>query len=232
MHTLSFSFRRRILTAALSVTIAVSFMLPPFSRGSVARAEEGQGTIIVDQGKTPYVGSFGLSMPTGVLDGESRIFTTQKPAGQYALTVTPPAGAVVHIDVYNDDTLTKSFNERTATARLDAGQTLKFSISYAFTRVGHLSVTTNPPGIRANLRGPRGMQRITTPFSDEHMPEGTYSVTYLLPALCKSPPSAARRLVAKGRVFFSQDIACRIAQGGKRSTRSSRRSSPLQRTRV
>ena len=182
----------------------------------------GIGTVIVDQGDTEFLGSWGLATPVGVISGTTRLFTsTEKPAGNYSLTVTPPAGALVKIDVYNNDTLTKSDDSRTAAGILGSGGTLKFKMSYDFVLMGTVSVLSSPSGLQATLKGPRGAQTVTTPFTSDTMPEGSYSVTYILPKSCRPIPPLARNLETKGRITFVHESKCEALIGGASSQSSS-----------
>lgn len=176
---------------------------------------QGTGTVVVQQAEETHLGSFGLATPVGVIEGESKIFTSEKPAGNYALTVTPPAGAVPTINVYNNDTLTESFDSRTAVGTLRGGETLKFVVLYDFVLVGTVSIISTPPGLEAILKGPWGSQTIRTPMSLEDQPEGTYSVTYLLPVGCRPVAPIARSLKTGSRVTFAFTSACPLLTGAQ-----------------
>lgn len=194
----------------LAGTAAILFSLASLE-GRVAA--QGTGTVIVEQREEQYLGSFGLATPTGVIEGESKVFTSEKPAGNYALTVSPPAGAIVKIDVYNNDTLTKSFDTRTAVGTMNGGETLTFVIDYDFVLVGTVAITSRPLGLPAILKGPRGTQNLTTPVTLKDMPEGTYSVTYRLPVSCRPVPPIARVLKTGQRISFEFTSTCPALSG-------------------
>ena len=215
---MSTPLRTALLTAA-ALLVTGALYLPQFAHAQTL------GTVIVDQGNAAFLGDWGLATPTGVITGNTRLFTSEeKPTGNYALTITPPAGALVTIDVYNDATLTKSFDSRTATGLLGSGGTLRFHIMYDFSLLGTVSIVSTPPGLRATLKGPRGSETVTTPYSNDNMPEGTYSVTYILPTGCRPVAPIARSLQTKGRITFSHDSQCPLLTGGSSSS-SSRSSS-------
>ncbi len=204
---------QHIRIVSLSIAVTLSLLMTALWRVPNASAENA-GTVIVDQRDTEFLGEWGLATPVGVITGTTRLFTSkEKPAGNYSLTVTPPAGALVHIDVLNEDTLTKSFDSRTAGGILGSGGTLKFVISYDFVLTGMVSVISDPPGLKAILKGPRGSQNVVTPFSADNMPEGTYSVTYLLPTGCRPVAPIARSLERGERVTFSHESLCPLLVG-------------------
>src|SRR3989338_4820519 len=203
------SLRTRIVITGIVASLS---LLGAFIARVPLSAAQEFGTVIVDQGDTPYLGQWGLATPTGVISGETRLFTgREKPVGNYSLTVTPPAGAVVHIDVYNEDTLTRSVDSRTAPGALGSGGTLRFAISYDLVLMGTVVVTSKPSGLQAVLKGPRGSQTVTTPFTGT-FPEGTYSVTYVLPAGCRPVPPIARNLQQGGRITFTHESRCPLLQ--------------------
>ena len=204
-----------IITLAISTTF---FALLP----TPASAEEEIGTIIVEQKGVEYLGTqrlgkWGLATPTGVVEEKLETFSEERSAGNYALTIRPPAGSVPSIEVYEGGTLKETFSSRTAHGKLLSGSTLKFSILYTFSLIGNISVNSTPSDIPFELRGPAGSLEGKTPATFENRVEGSYTVYYKLPKSCKTPPPISRKLKMNGekagRIGFSFESLCNAFNG-------------------
>jgi hypothetical protein len=210
-----------VRTLFTSVLAGILLSITPIAWLSPFANAADTGTVIVEQKNTVYkgtkrLGSWGLSMPIGVINGETETFTTKdKPVGNYALTVTPPAGALSTIEVYEDGTLKETFDSRTANGKINAsGGTLTFTIYYKFVFLGNVAVVSKPTGLAFDIKKPDGETlKGTTPAVYEDVVEGTYTVYYKLPKPCLSPRPIARNLQtsekSKGRVTFEFDSLCK-----------------------
>lgn len=212
-HTFPMLHARNTVIAIATIAISTTFfaLLP-----SLAHAEEA-GTITVEQKGADYLGiqrlgKWGLATPVGVVEEELETFSENRIAGNYALTIRPPAGATQVIEVYEGGALIETFDSRTAHGEILSGSTLKFSIIYTFSLVGNVSVNSNPPNIPFELKGPAGSLKGKTPATFENRVEGAYTIYYKLPKACKPPPPISRKLESKaeniGRIGFSFESFC------------------------
>lgn len=220
----SFMSTRLSIQILISLSAAAGMALLPVQ--SFAQSG-GEGTVIIEQKNTEYqgmkrLGKWGLATPVGVIEGESeRIEIKKKPTGNYILTVTPPAGALSTIEVFENDVLKETFNQKkTANGKLTiSGGTLRFTVTYAFTLIGHVAVTSDPPGVNFELRGPDGfIAKGKTPINFPDSVAGTYTNYYLLPKECRKFLPVSRKLEPNGRVGFSAVFDCAALGGGPRPT--------------
>jgi hypothetical protein len=195
------------------ITIAIGLVLP------LSALAAGDGTLIVEQKNTEYLGTWGLATPTGVVESAGKLYNETKVAGNYALTVKPPAGAVPRIEVFVDDKLEETFESRTANGILASGATLRFNIRYTFSLMGDVAVMSVPSGIPFDLKGPRGKESGKTPMIFNNVPEGTYTVYYKLPKTCRPALPISRALKASDsstqsrRVVFTSEFFCTALDG-------------------
>lgn len=136
--------------------------------------------------------------------------------GSYTIISEPPDGAEAKIRVYKDGTLEKDAG-RQITLSLAAGEHKKVSIHYNFTRIGTVSLSSDPPGMVFRLEGPN---RITitgeTPESFDNFPVGQYSATFEPIGNCPTPPRQSNQLVAGSRITFHVKAACKEADDLRR----------------
>ncbi|MBT3835445.1 hypothetical protein HOF56_04350 [Candidatus Peribacteria bacterium] len=191
---------KTILTALISAILASGF-----ANQAIAADE---GTLIVEQKGTQHFGEWGIGHSTGVIEGDEENYSSERPAGNFSITVSPPAGSVPTIEVYEDGTLKETFDSRTANGMLGSGGTLKFVLMYEFSRVGTVGVTSIPAGIAFDLKGPLETYSGVTPASYNEMAEGTYAVHYKPASPCPTPRPMARSLEDGGRIGFSIELTC------------------------
>ena len=208
----------RFISLILSTALILS--ITPFN---MVQAADEEGFVIIEQINTKFlgvkrIGSWGLATPFGAIDGESeKIELKKKPLGNYALTVDPPDGAVSKIEVYQDDVLTETLEARTAHGKIvSSGGTLKFTIKYAFSQVGEVSVTSTPNGIPFTIKGPVETFDGVTPESYQNRVAGFYTVYYKLPKPCKPVLPISRKLEPDGRLGFSTEFACEALKEDKK----------------
>jgi hypothetical protein len=192
------------------IAFATLFLLSIFFPGvSVVNAEEGAGVVSVKQMEHLHLGSWTLTAGGGIItQGKFEAFSSERPAGPYALIVTPPAGAETVITVTSGSDV-KIINGRTASGVLPAGGTLTFSVDYDYTRLGDaVSVHSSPAGLPFELRTPWDVIKGKTPFTKKGLPEGSYSVQYILPRGCAAPPKLSKELLEGGRIAFEFSPVC------------------------
>ncbi len=194
------------------ILVVPSFLLAvSFSAMPVARAEEGTGVVEVKQMEHLHLGSWTLTAGGGIItQGKFETFSSERPAGPYALIVTPPAGAEAVITVTSGSDV-KIINGRTASGVLPAGGTLTFSVDYDYTRLGDaVSVHSSPAGLPFELKTPWDVIKGKTPFTKKGLPEGSYSVQYILPRGCAAPPKLSKELLEGGRIAFEFSPVCAL----------------------
>lgn len=211
---------RFLFRIIVSLSVAGGIALFPVSHFALAADE---GMVIVEQKNTEYqgierLGQWGLATPVGVIEGESEfIELKKKPAGNYILTVTPPDGALSTIEVFENDVLKETFTEKkTANGKLtNSGGTLRFAITYVFSLIGNVAVTSDPTGINYELRGPAGfISKGKTPANFPDSVAGTYTNYYLLPKECRKVLPISRTLEPNTRVAFSSKFDCDALKNG------------------
>lgn len=201
-----------IRRSLLSSFLLLFLLLAPLPE---AQAEEGTGVVSVKQLEHLHLGNWTLTTGAGIVtQGSFDEFSSERPAGNYAIIVTPPAGAEAVIEVRNSAGEMKTFKSRTATGILPAGGTLDIDIDYSFSRVGDFSVGSNPMGLAFEAKTPWGIIKGKTPFLEKGMPEGTYAVQYLLPKGCKTPPWLSEKLLVDGRISFEFSPVCALLGTG------------------
>jgi|CXWL01.1.fsa_nt_gi hypothetical protein len=175
------------------------------------------GTIIVDQKNgsgADTIGEWTLIMPTneqktGAAPTRS---VTEAPAGNYSILIKLPTGASATIRVYRNDNF-ESLSERPQTTfRLGNGETMRIVIHYTITRVGLVSVQSDPSGLSFRLTGPNNLRLSgTTPASFFNVAEGQYQVKYDEIEGCHLPAAQSLKLLENSRVDFDMRVSCPFA---------------------
>ncbi len=193
-----------VLTAVL---LATSFL---------ASADDAATLIIQQESPTGLLGKWILSRPNdeGQLEMVNHASYSLDPAspGKYFLQATAPDGAVGSINLYLDNDLLQTFPVPQATITLEPGTHYRAVITYTFTHVGTVSVTSSPKGVKFTLTGPNNLRVSgTTPASFEDTPIGLYSATFEPVQGCATPAAKSGTLQRNSRV--SLDIAFSCADG-------------------
>jgi hypothetical protein len=192
-----------ILPASLIFSI---FIIP------ISHAEENTGTINIQQtSPTGTVGNWVLIKPGNKQISLSKAQYTLKdaPAGQYTLFATPPEGAITKIHQFIENDFLKTSNHPQISFVMDEGANMTFRIEYTFTRVGIVSVSSDPAGLEFTMVGPNNTNiQGTTPASYPNVPEGLYSVTYDPIPNCVTPKATSNRLLKDSRINFNIKIVC------------------------
>jgi len=173
----------------------------------------GFGTITVVQ-ESPLEGVYGewtLLKPNNLQQSyaHASLEIENAKSGNYTLLVDPPEGAIAHTSVTINGTTVQENDHPQATFTLSSGDAITITVTYVFTRVGTVSVTSQPLGLGYTLKGPNESEvKGTTPQSYQGVPEGLYSVTFDPIEGCVAPRPLSQRLVKDGRVTLSITIAC------------------------
>lgn len=175
-------------------------------------AQEAGGTLTVEQ-ITPngMLGSWILIKPGNVrveLSKQSHTFN-ELPTGSYTLLITPPSGSTTTVRKFLDSDLIETKEHPQISFTVESGVNMTMRIEYSFTRVGIVSISSDPNGLEFTLRGPNDFTaQGTTPASYQDMPEGLYSATFTPIEDCAAPPPLSDKLVKDSRINFTIKISC------------------------
>lgn len=182
---------------------------------SSASSESGIGSVTVEQINTSSLyGTWTLIGANEQKHEGSKATETLSalPSGLYTLFVTPPNGAIASIRVYNGTEMLQMVSRPQVSFQLAANASLRISVNYQFTKLGSVSVTSDPGGISFTMEGPNNIKvEGTTPMSFEAQPEGQYKVKFFPPSGCGEPPAKGDILDAGGRISFSITLSCKAA---------------------
>lgn len=178
-------------------------------------APSGFGALVVEQiSPSDIMGLWTMLQPENgrAVSAEKIKSFSDMPAGTYTLIVEPPEGAIAVIRLYNRGEELKQVDRPQITFTMNGGDSLKVNINYTFTRVGTVSVSSDPLGIEFTLSGPNGMNvKGTTPMSYLNVAEGQYKVQYGTLEGCPLPPPKASQLEKNKRVSFDMKFSCSAA---------------------
>lgn len=137
---------------------------------------------------------------------------TDLPAGSYTLISEPPSGASAVITILSGETVVREVSSTQANIKLVGGETYTMRIRYFKTKIGSVTVNSDPQGMGFTLYGPNeSVEEGTTPMSFENVPEGQYKLQYKALEGCVTPKPLADQLKAGGRVGFTINIKCATA---------------------
>lgn len=143
-----------------------------------------------------------------VLSVESHTFEDM-PAGRYTLIAKPPQGATGKVNVYEDGTLTKSVEVPQISFDVVDGGHVRVRVTFTFTLVGTVGVSTNPSGLEFTMKGPNeSVYEGKTPIGYIDVPIGLYTVTLKNIEGCITSKPQSHRLENGGRVNFQFTLSC------------------------
>ncbi len=215
------SNRHTILRFSFSAVIAIigltiSMLSYAQSGETVVDQPAGIGTITIEQ-KNAFdgvIGSWYLFKPEQQEQtGEGMSTTiTDTPAGTYTIIVEVPDGMSPTIRLYRDTEQLEFVQRPQLTFKLAHGEHLTVGIHYSKSKVGTVSVQSDPPGINFTVTGPNSfLETGVTPASYENMSEGQYKVQYDALPGCVLPAPKSAQLQDKGRASFNIVISCSAA---------------------
>ncbi|MCK5018777.1 MAG: S-layer homology domain-containing protein [Candidatus Peribacteraceae bacterium] len=175
-------------------------------------AELNPSTIYVQQtSPTGTIGEWSLIKPDkNKLSRSKDQFTLEEAElGQYTLIVSPPEGAITNIHKFIDNDFIETANLPQMSFELDEGMEVTLRIEFTFTKIGMVSVNSDPSGLEFTMIGPNDTNiRGVTPKSYPDFPIGQYTVTYDELPDCASPKPVSDKLIKEGRINFNIKIAC------------------------
>lgn len=132
--------------------------------------------------------------------------------GSYTLIAQAPKGYNTELLLYSGSTIVQQLDVPQVTFTLAEGQQVRVVLRYHLSRVGEISVSSDPPGLPFTLTGPNRFEKEgVTPQGFTNVPEGQYSVTYHSPEGCPQPPLQGLLLKKDEQISFKVTIACDAA---------------------
>lgn len=201
---------------SMHAAFAQSEETPIASEEQHSAASVEPNVLLIEQRAIDFpLGTWTLLRPGGVekITGKSDAKTVADlPAGSYTLIAEPPDGASSVITVYSGDAVVKEVSSTQANLTLSGGETYTMTIRYYKTKVGSVTVNSDPQGMGFTLYGPNEMiEEGITPASFEGAPEGQYKLQYKALEGCVTPKPLADQLKADGRIGFTIEIQCATA---------------------
>ena len=130
-------------------------------------------------------------------------------AGQYTVLAIPPSGASAEIDIFSGGAKTQSSDIPQISFTASDGDTIRVHITFTYTSVGKISVTSTPPGLKFTMKGPNNRKyEGSTPAEYLGAPIGLYSLTYDPLPGCAEPRPQSNQLTKDSRIAFSISISC------------------------
>lgn len=207
-------FSRSFVASVVALVIGSSVVLTAFadSGDTVQTLPSGTSSLTVEQrttnemyGKWSLLEQGGLARE-GLLKEET---AKNLAAGSYTLIVDPPEGAIATLRLHRNTELIKSVERPQMSFTISEGENLRMVIQHFFTRVGTVSVETDPGGIAFTLWGPNEQKiQDVTPASYLSMPEGQYKVQFESLSGCVKPAPMSLYLSKDKRVSFSLKLVC------------------------
>lgn len=199
--------RTRTRFVALFILALIAHSVP-----SVTNAATKTGTVIIEQTSTNgVVGEWVLIKPGNkrlTLDHDEHT-VEEAPIGNYTLIADPPAGAITTVRSFLGNDLLDSVEVPQISFRLDENVVMRIEIEYNFTRVGIISVNSNPKGLKYKLTGPNDFKTYgRTPMSYPDIPEGQYSVLFDDIENCLRARPLSDRLEKDSRIQFTMTVEC------------------------
>lgn len=196
------------------VLLTALVLMPVGLYAEAEGAPGGTATLTIEQ-ETPengILGSWSMIKPDfkRVEMGTKLSHTFQgTPAGSYTVIATPPSGATATVELWINDALKTSSPLPQISMSIADGDSAKVIIRYTFTRVGKVSVTTEPSGLTFVIDGPDGRHlQGTSPADFSDVPEGLYTITFDAIEGCPTLSRKSDKLISGKRVAFNIKVVC------------------------
>jgi hypothetical protein len=182
---------------------------------SAAYVPHGKAMLTIEQTKSDdgLLAPWTLIQPDGTKitsDSVTKIMTVY--AGSYTIFVDKIKGTTTSLRLFSGKTELRSAKRSQLTFAVGDGDNLRLSINSPSTRVGLVSVTSDPPGLTFTLTTPHALKETgTTPMTFEGATEGNYSITYDGLEGCPPPKPTSGVLVKDSRLSFDIRIDCAAA---------------------
>lgn len=143
-------------------------------------------------------------------EGDDDAFTFQNLGpGNYTFTTSLPEGATAFIEVYDHGELKETLERPQASFSISDGAKVSFKVFYKYTRIGTVSISSDPSGLPFRMKGPNNIELSgKTPASFEGYPEGQYAAYFEQIEGCPTLPTQSDRLVKDGRITLQVKVVC------------------------
>lgn len=176
--------------------------------------EEGYGTITIEQ-NTPQEGVYGewtIIKPNNegnlVLKKDTHVIEEAE-AGNYTILADPPSGMTALLKFYKNGSLVTIIQRPQLTFTLNHDDTIRIRFDYTLSRIGAVTVSTDPSGLGFTLKGPNESEFTgITPESFRDVPEGLYTVYMDEIEGCPTPAPKSGRLLKGNRINLSIKLVC------------------------
>lgn len=182
--------------------------------GSSSGAATGTATLTVEQigPQEGVTGEWSLIKPDfkRAEMGQKRTHTFPgAAAGNYTIIATPPEGASTAIELWINDQQVKSMDLPQISFTLANSDSARATITYVTTRMGKVSVTTDPQGLRFTIKGPNALVFTgASPAEFIDVPIGQYTITFDPIEDCITPKPKSDKLLHGSRIQFSMKVVC------------------------
>ncbi|HCI03718.1 MAG: S-layer homology domain-containing protein [Candidatus Peribacteraceae bacterium] len=131
------------------------------------------------------------------------------PVGGYSIRVDPLEGATAHIRITLNGNQIVDNDYPQGALTLSGGDNAIIEIENIYTRVGKISVQTNPPGLTYTIVGPNNFkEKGTTPSDYIDVPVGLYTATFDAIEGCIEEVARSNRLQEDGRINLNLTLDC------------------------
>ncbi|PIR53852.1 hypothetical protein COU75_03925 [Candidatus Peregrinibacteria bacterium CG10_big_fil_rev_8_21_14_0_10_42_8] len=143
-------------------------------------------------------------------EGDDTVFTFQNLGpGNYTFTTTLPEGANASIEMYDNGDLKETLDRPQASFSISEGVKISLKVFYIYTRIGTVSISSDPLGIPFRMKGPNNIELTgKTPASFEGYPEGQYAAYFEQIEGCPTLPTQSDRLVKDSRITLQVKVVC------------------------
>lgn len=181
---------------------------------SAAYVPHGKAKLAIEQNnEEDLTALWTLVQPDGTkVTSNSRTKIMTVLAGNYTIFVEKIKGTSASLRLFSGKTELRNSKRPQMTFMVGDGDDLRLSLNFPFTRVGVLSVNSDPAGIAFTLTTPHGTKETgVTPISYDTAAEGNYSITYEGLEGCPPPKPTSGVLVKDSRLSFDIRIDCAAA---------------------
>ena len=142
--------------------------------------------------------------------GENSSYTfADTPAGNYTIVASPPSGATTSMELWRNNMQEKRVNLPQISFLAGDRESIRIIITYMYTRIGKISVTTEPQGLGFSMKGPNNLVFTgNSPIEYANVPIGQYTVTFDPIEDCIAPKPKSDKLLHGGRIQFSIRVVC------------------------
>ncbi len=193
-----------------------------------------QGAVRIDQVSPKNLGTWTLFSASGTVRTSNDAGISKKSQsfglsdfGPTTLSVKPPAGMSVRINVYRGNELTRVVDTPQYSFVLYPNGNERFLIQYALSRLGSLGITSDPPRMRFRMKGPTSkIYSARSPFTFVNIPVGQYSITMAATPECLQPAPHSGVVASEQRNTVHITLNCekQTATDDVQSSRPTKRS--------